>query len=265
MISIRQTTRGRGGESGEVAVRSDRVRPWPGTLQRSPLERASVEGVCIRRAISPEEIADVRRFVEDRRTRLGEMARRSEGPWADAYEAIGRTARFAALSWPDVVGSASVVTVADNARLPADVTFCLELGVLRKQGRFVCEMTDRAVAPEYHPTNMPNDLLRCCVAQAHFIECTDLVTVIGTWQHDKHVALGFNRISQIQNLSSEMPHPVVLMRLDLENLRDATSSGADAIERNRTFLSNFYLRDNPYHRYVRKWADLADTAMGVAV
>ena len=263
MIATQETIRAGGQPNRQPEARGDRYHnKGPGCF---PLQRTDVssmppnaEGACIRRAISAGDIDDARHFIHDMLTMLGYAPAPLTNTDDTRRDETQGSATFVARCWPDVVAAATVVTDVYEGSLPADTAFRLELNNLRRWGRLICEVSDRAVLPAYGPTNVPYDLLRGCAAHAIFVKCTDLVTVIRPWEDGKYTALGFRKIAAVQSFSSERPEPVLLVHLDLEKLAADGSTRGETRCNDQAFLKRFYICDNPYHAYMRKWQELSN-------
>lgn len=220
------------------------------------------KGVCIRRAVCQEDLLAAYGFVRRMKVSLGYPVPRPEVIWFDPADGPRDIATFVAKAWPGVVATTTFTLDCQDLRLPADNVFP-ELEELRAGGRFVAELTNRAAVPEYYRTNVPNDLLRCCVAHGQFVGCSDLLAVVRPWEQSGCEALGFRRISQIRSSGGPVPEPVTLMRLDMLSLQQggagvdhSAQPAADVL-----LLRRFYFAANPYVSYVKGWAALIDAEL----
>lgn len=214
----------------------------------------TLDGACVRRAVRQTELVAAYRFVRKIRVGLGYPAPEPAAIWPDPADGPREIATFVAKSWPDLVAATSLLLDSQDQQLPADIVFP-ELCDVRRPGRLLAELTNRATVPAYYRTNAPNDLVRCCVAHGQFIGCSDLLAVVRPWEQDVFAALGFRQMGPVRSSGGAVPEPVALMRLDLLSLRDSRPAprldGTDL-----SLLWQFYFRANPYIKHVRAWAGL---------
>jgi ribosomal protein S18 acetylase RimI-like enzyme len=168
-------------------------------------------------------------------------------------------ATFVAKDWPGLVAATSFVLDCQQCLLPADNVFP-ELADLRRAGRLLAELTNRLAVAGFYRTNVPNDLLRCCVAHGQFVGCSDLLTVSRPWEQTAFEALGFERISPVRSSGGAVPEAVILMRLDMPALQDAGAGPETSMPpvADMSLLRRFYFEDNPYLPHVRGWAALVE-------
>jgi hypothetical protein len=170
---------------------------------------------------------------------------------------------FQAKAWPKVVGCATLVVDSQEPILSADRAFP-EVGALRRSGRLLCELTNRALVPAYYRTGVPDGLLQCCVAHALFVGCTDVVSVVPPWERDGFARLGFRPMGPIRSSGGAIPEPAALVRLDLRPLRGENLDQPSADRPDCAFLRLFYLDRNPFREHVRGWATASDEALRAA-
>ena len=220
----------------------------------------SPPGYSIYRAVSRDDLMAAYSFLCRSRERLGYPRPTRTSGWAGAAGGKREVATFLAKSWPDVVGTATLVVDSWGRAIPADRAFP-EIGSLREQGRFLCEATHRAMVPAYYRTPAPHDLLRCCVAHGLFVGCTDLVVAARPWETERFAALGFDRVSPIRCSGGAVPEPRVLVRLDLTALHQEGLAPGLPADTEGTFLRRHYVRGNPFRQYVQRWASLAEQGL----
>ena len=220
------------------------------------------QGACIRRALCQEDLLAAYRFVRKIRVSLGYPAPRPDVLWPDPADGPRDMATFVAKDWPGLVAATSFVLDSQDGRLPADNVFP-ELADLRRSGRLLAELTNRVAVAGFYRTNVPNDLLRCCVAHGQFVGCSDLLSVARPWEQPAFEALGFERISPVRSSGGAVPEPVLLVRLDLAALQNAGAGVEDSIPRaaDLTLLLRFYFDANPYLPHVKGWAALVEDQM----
>jgi ribosomal protein S18 acetylase RimI-like enzyme len=213
------------------------------------------QGAGIRRALCQEELLAAYRFVCKIRVSLGYPAPRPGVLWADPADGPRDLATFIAKDWPGLVAATSFVLDCPDCPLPADKVFP-ELADLRRYGRLLAELTNRVAVAGFYRTNVPNDLLRCCVAHGQFVGCSDLLAVARPWEQPAFEALGFERISPVRSSGGAVPEPVILVRLDLPSLQNACAGPDNSMPpaEDAHLLWRFYCQANPYLRHVKGWA-----------
>ncbi len=225
-------------------------------------EAFTPQGACIRRAVCQEDLLAAYKFVRKMKVSLGYPVPGPEVIWFDPADGPSDIATFMAKAWPGVVATTTFALDCQGLPLPADRVFP-ELQELRSGGRFVAELTNRSTVPEYYRSNVPNDLLRCCVAHGQFVGCSDLLAVVRPWEQSKYEALGFRRIGPVRSSGSAVPEPVILVRLDLLAIQRGGVGGDGSTQRmdDLPLLWRFYVATNPYVNYIKGWASLVDAEL----
>jgi len=218
-------------------------------------ESSVPQGWAIYRAVTREDLLASYHFMCRIREGLGYPRPALTPVWAGATGTRREVATFLAKSWPDVVGTASLIVDSWDSPLPAERTFP-EVCSLRRRGSFLCEVTHRAMVPAYHRTPVPDDLLRCCVAHGLFVGCTDLLVVAKPWERERFLRFGFDQASPIRSSGGAVPESTALLRLDMSSL---VGGGASPSR-----LRRFYLQQNPYRRYVKAWSHAAEKGLRVS-
>jgi hypothetical protein len=218
--------------------------------------------VVVRRAISMADLAEAYTLVHDVFVEQGYIHKAPTGIRVRAFEALPQMVTFLAQIAGKTVAVMSIVQDSAALGLPSDKAFAKEIGVLRAQGRRVCEITNLAVLSEYRRSNAFPELTRATYAQARAWHCDDEFIAISpghaTFFED---VLQFEHCGDLRTYSAEKMDLVEGKRVDLRmigrNLAEADASLAE-----NAFLWHYYFDGNPYHVLVNRWAVMAQEAFG---
>jgi len=227
-------------------------------LQRAGLFRDLPEGITITRATSLRDIQEAYRLVHSVFIEQGYIRPFPGDLRVRPFEALPETATFVARSEGQVVSVQSLVPGNDRLGVPSDRSFSPELDALRAKGRRVCEAANEAVASEYRRTAVPTELMRCCLAHAVSVGCTDVVTAISPGHAKFYGLLGFETISPIRSFSEQLDDPVLLVRLDLAGLGERFADVSIDDGDDEALLKRYYIQCNPYVNRVGPWSVLAE-------
>lgn len=247
-----------------MPVKAFRAEPLPVVAPRSveshELRGGKADGALITRAIRTEELLRAYRF---RHGMLAEQGLIEPGPrelQVTRYDAVPEMAVFLAKAGREVVAVQGAITDSEDLGLPAGGPFFIEIDGLRHRGRSVCEATQLAISTVFRRSELPGELIRCCVANAVAMGCNHLVTAVEPWQARQYERMGFERISPVRVLSSEAPFPALLMGLELDALDRPFAPPDEGGPVRAGSLRDYYLTHNPYERHVARWALLAGEA-----
>ena len=129
--------------------------------------------VVVRRATSVADLAEAYTLVHDVFVEQGYIHPAPTGIRVRAFEALPQMVTFLAQIDGKTVAVMSIVQDSSALGLPSDKAFAKEIGVLRAQGRRLCEITNLAVLSEYRRSNAFPELTRATYAQARAWHCDD--------------------------------------------------------------------------------------------
>ena len=258
-------------QAPEIGIRQALRRPKTDSILRddAPLQEPRfgqdlVEdgtlGYVVYRAVRPEDLRAACAFISGMRSRLGYPRPAMVSGEATATQGPPQTALFLAKSWPDIVGTSALAVGTPGAPLPAERTFP-EIRSLSEQG-FLCELIHRAMVPAYHRTSLAEDFLRCCVAQALLVGCTDMIMVVKPWERQRLATYGFTQVGPVRSSGGAVPEPSALVRLELTWLEGGRSQPRWPDQADAGALWRLYYCENPYRRHVAAWASQADSLVG---
>jgi len=210
------------------------------------------------RALTWEDLAAAYRLVHDVFVREGYILPRACGLRLRVFEALPETATFIVKADGQVAGVQSLVPDSPDLHLPSDHAFGREIDALRRPGRRICEATNEAIADEFRKSSIPTELMRCLYAHATAIGCNDLITTICPGHAKFYSLLGFSQVSAERSYSAEVEDPVVLMHMDFDTIASRAAQVDQNPVKDDAFFKSYYLDENPYHRYVRGWAVVAE-------
>ena len=227
-------------------------------LKRAGLFSNDTHGAKITRAASLEDLSEAYRLVHDVFVERGYIRPQANGYRIRVFEAMPETATFVAKCGSEMVGVTSVLVDSPDLGLPSDQVFGPEIDALRAQGRQVCEGTNWLVAESHRKSAVMSELMRSSFAHAMAEGCTDFIGSVSPGHARFYGLLGFETLAGPKNYSNEVEDPVVLVRLDLAGLSkrfEGVEASDNQVER---FLKQYYVDENPYHRFVGGWKVLSD-------
>lgn len=222
-------------------------------LQRAGLFSNDTQGAKVTRATTLEDLISAYRLVHDVFVQRGYIAACRSGLRVRVFEALPETATFVAKAEGQVVGVTSGIIDSPDLGLPSDKAFKAEINTLRAQGRKVCEGTNWLVAESHRHSAVMSELMRCLFAHAVAEKCTDFIGAVSPGHAKFYSLLGFEQMGEQKSYSAEIHDPVVLVRLDLTSLADRFKDVDHNSNQAERFLKNYYIDDNPYHRFVGGW------------
>jgi len=179
------------------------------------------------------------------------------------YEAVPEMAAFLAKAGRDVLAVQCAIVDHQDIGLPSDGPFYIEIDALRQDGRHVCEVVQPAISAVFQKSLIFRELMRCCVSYAVSMGCDELIAPAEPSKASQYVQMGFRQLGPVRVFSSEMPFPAVLMGMELDDLAAwPADRNTDGELPETVSPQEYYLENNPYHRYMTQWAILADEAFG---
>ncbi len=192
-------------------------------LKRAGLFGDKMNGARLTRACTLTDLQQAYRLVYETFLDTGYIAPNGFGVRIRTFEACGETATFIAKKGNNVVGVQSLVLDSADLGLPADLAFGPELDDLRSQGLRLSEATNEAVVPAFRRTAVMTELMRCFAAQALLSECDLSLTAVSPNHKGFYELIGFRQIASERSYSADIDDPVILMRYDMQDLREKVS------------------------------------------
>lgn len=246
-----------GWREGGAADRSESDRRLA-LLRRAGLYSNDTRGAEITRATSPEDLAKAYRLVHDVYVRQGYIHGDPTGMRVRPFEALPDTATFVAKAADEVVGVTTVVTDSQDFGLPLEKAFKAEVNAIRGQGRKLCEATNWLVAESHRGSAVMSELMRCSFAHALATQCTDYVGAVSPGHGKFFQLLGFEQPGDARSYSNDIDDPVVLIRLDIVAFRRQMANVVAGRHDVQSFIKDYYVESNPYHRLVGMWQAESD-------
>ena len=230
-------------------------------LKRMGMFAEGDTSVIVRRAIAGHELERAYELVYQVFVEKGYIDPEMKGIRIRPFEALPEMATFVAETDGQVVGVMSIVPDSSDFGLPSDQAFDAELGVLRRQGHRVAEVTNLAIATEYRRSSVFTELARAIHAHAVAMDYDDIFIAISPG----HVGffrdiLQFDNWGDARDYSAGKEDVVVGMRWNMRTLEDRFLQ-ADAVLNDEAFLADHFYRNNACHGLVRAWAALAKRSL----
>lgn len=233
---------------------SDREQRRMALLRNLGLLGGNTHGAEILRASELEDVLASWRLTHDRFVEKGYIRPCPSGVRVRPYEALPKTATFIAKADGRIVGVTAVVIDSQEVGVPSDKAFDVEINGLRRQGRKVCEGTNWVVKKEYERSGVLGELMRASLAYAMSEGCDDFLGSVSPAHGKFYKALVFDEIGGVRSYSDTVEDPVVLMGLDVRDIRERIKGS------NEEFLADYWIDGNPYHACIGSWTDQAETA-----
>ncbi|MBI2270777.1 MAG: hypothetical protein HYU69_10545 [Bacteroidetes bacterium] len=220
------------------------------------------QGFEIKRAFNIKELLNAYRIVHDIFVEQGFIKPYRNGMRIRPFEFSKQIATFIACAEDNKVqGVLSLVQDSNMLGLPSDGAFFTEISQLRKQNRRIAEVTNQAIVQNHRSTCMTTQLMQTIIAQALLKKNTDLIIAISPSELNFYNELmTFECISDIKSYSKEINDPVVLMRLDIEQIPKIDSTSNEA----QLFAKRYLIDNNPYILKVGQWEEEARFAFDVS-
>lgn len=236
------TTAGR--ESGRLRRRIDRFRR-AGLLDQT-------EAFVIKQAGTVEELHEAYALVHDVFVSQNYILPQPGGLRIRPFEALPEMATFVAKRDGRVVAVMSVVPDSQDLGLPSDKAFKPELDELRRQGRYVCECTNLAVAPDCRNTAVFLELTRCCVAHGLNAGYDDgFISISSGHAMFFEAVMGFEQFGARRDYGDRVLDFVEGMRLNLHRV-EAKMLEADRMLGEEAFLHDWFFQCNPHFELARR-------------
>lgn len=211
------------------------------------------QGFEIRRVSSLTDLKNAYSTVHDIFVEQGFIRPCPNGMRIRPFELSKQIATFIACAEGDKVqGVLSLVQDSHTLGLPSDGAFYPEIEKLRIQNRRIAEVTNQAILQNHRTTCITTQLMQTIIAQAMHKKNTDMIIAISpSHSHFYEDLLTFERISDVKSYSKELNDPVVLMRVNLEQIPKAKNFASEG----RLFAMNYLMHNNPYISKVDKWEE----------
>jgi hypothetical protein len=213
------------------------------------------QGFTIKRAFSINELKNAYSIVHDIFVEQGFIRPYANGMRIRPFELSKHIATFIACAEGDNVhGVLSLVQDTKTLGLPSDGAFYSEIEQLRKQNRRIAEVTNQAIVQNNRSTCMTTQLMQTIVAQAMHKKNTDIIIAITPSELPFYKELlTFDCISNIKSYSKQINDPVILMRVNIEQIPEVNNLANEG----QIFALNYLIADNPYISKVGSWEEEA--------
>jgi len=216
-----------------------------------------LEGLSLRRAIYPRELASAQCFRHQMLIREGFLPEGSEirtvGPveWQEATFVICRRAK--------IVACQSVVTDSPDDVLTRQDPFGLEVVSLRRSGLRIGQLVAPAVEPGEHSRRIRTELLLTSLSHCLMLACDEAVMPVDQFQAPEFTSMGFERFGPVRVLDPAIPFPAVLLRLNLSGVLEADSPSLAPVLRTLAqrggYLQSVELWARQAQEMAGRWAD----------
>ncbi len=246
---MKQQTETKGRNTRPVPNVARKERRRLALLKRSGLFGSNTNGTAISRACTLQDLEQAYGLVYEAYLGAGYITPNACRMRIRPFEACPETATFAAKHCNRIVGTLSAVLDSHDLGLPSDASFRRELDSLRSQGIRLCEATGEAIPPAFRRTGILTELMRCVAAQSWLEGCSIVIATVSPNHAPFYELLGCRKLADTRSYSHAVEDPVVMMALDMEELRKKDPALGACQSYTRDFLSF----SNPYVRKVREW------------
>lgn len=222
-------------------------------LRRSGLFGEDTKGARIERATTLEDLRKAYELVHAVYLGTGYIEPETAGIRVRVFESTPEMATFVARVDDRVVGVLSVIGDS-KLGLPSDAAFKKELDRQRSRGKYLCEVTNQAVAPEYRRSAVPTELIRCAVAHGNKADYDLAVAAVSPSHNGFYELMGFREIGGERSYSDKLHDPVVSLSMDVDQYRRPPLPELNETER---FIHDFLARKNHFLPLVENWAEEA--------
>jgi len=226
---------------------SHRFRRRVKLFKRAGLVALDAAPIPVCRAVQTETLHAAYRMVHDVFVEQSYIVPQPGGLRVRVFEALPEMATFVALQDDQVIGVMSLVPDTPDLGLPSDKAFRPELNSLRRQNRWVGEVTNLAVAPGSRNTTVFLELSRCIYAHAANIGLDDLFISISPG-HSAFFEdiLRFEPYGEARDYGDSVVDMVEGKRLDVAGFGEALKAADRMLDRD-AFLYDWFFTDN--HHY----------------